>query len=180
MTLFGNFVPNGGLQNTRAVLGKNGFHFQKMLLKLWIFSPNEVKVINQLSLLLVCHLCHRNNWPYLEFLTDIIALSGIFVKNWHNLFGVFPRKYGTNSWHTPCTPHIEVPPPPSPPVFTMNLCTFEFKQTLTTLLFQVIRLWNQIMGLWEAIRSWLVTISIISYQIKKLVPQRIMVKLHEG
>ena len=112
MTIFGNFVPNGDFQNTRAVLGKNGFHFQKMLLKLWIFSPNEVKVINQLSLLLVCHLCHQNNWPYLEFLTDIIALSGIFVKNWHTLFGVFSWKYGTNSWHTPCTPHIEVPLPP--------------------------------------------------------------------
>ena len=36
------FVPNGGLQNTvlRAVLGKNGFHFQKIFQKLWIFSPN--------------------------------------------------------------------------------------------------------------------------------------------
>ena len=41
-TLFGIFVPNGGLQNTifRAVLGKNGFHCQKIFLKLWIFSPN--------------------------------------------------------------------------------------------------------------------------------------------
>ena len=36
------FVPNGGLQSTilRAVLGKNGFHFQKNFQKLWIFSPN--------------------------------------------------------------------------------------------------------------------------------------------
>ena len=35
-------VPNGGLRNTilRAVLGKNGFHFQKIFLKLWIFSPD--------------------------------------------------------------------------------------------------------------------------------------------
>ena len=41
-TLFGIFVPNGGLQNTifRAVLGKNGFHFPNIFLNLWIFSPN--------------------------------------------------------------------------------------------------------------------------------------------
>ena len=34
-TLFGIFVPNGGLQSTilRAVLGKNGFHFQKIFQK---------------------------------------------------------------------------------------------------------------------------------------------------
>ena len=50
---------------------------------------------------LVCHLCHQNNWPYMEFLTDIIALSGIFVKNWHTLFGIFSWKCDPNSWHTP-------------------------------------------------------------------------------
>ena len=39
---FGIFVPNGGLQNTtlRAVLAKSSFHFEKLFLKLWIFSPN--------------------------------------------------------------------------------------------------------------------------------------------
>ena len=50
---------------------------------------------------MVYHLCHQNNWPYLEFLTDITALSGIFVKNWHTLFGIFSWKYDPNSWHTP-------------------------------------------------------------------------------
>ena len=35
-TLVGIFVPSGGLQNSilRAVLGKNGFHFPKIFLKL--------------------------------------------------------------------------------------------------------------------------------------------------
>ena len=33
-------MPNGGLQSTilRAVLGKNGFHFQKIFQKLWILA----------------------------------------------------------------------------------------------------------------------------------------------
>ena len=41
-TLFGIFVPNGGLQSTilKAVWGKNGFHFHKSFQKFGIFSPN--------------------------------------------------------------------------------------------------------------------------------------------
>ena len=39
---FGIFVHNGGFQITisRTILGKNGFHFPKIFLKLSIFSPN--------------------------------------------------------------------------------------------------------------------------------------------
>ena len=79
--------------------------FQKMFLKLWIFSPNHVKVINQFSLLLVCHLCHQNNWPYLEFLPDIITLSGILWKIVSEFFlDNMTLIRGTH----PCTPHMEV------------------------------------------------------------------------
>ena len=61
-------------------------------------------------------------------------------------------------------------------VFIMSLRALELKQTLISLLFQVIRLLNYINRLWEAIWSWPVNMSAISYQIQKLVPQRIMVK----
>ena len=36
-------------------------------------------------------------------------------------------------------------------VFTMNLCTLDIKQTLISLLFQIIQLWKYIHELWEAI-----------------------------
>ena len=60
--------------------------------------------------------------------------------------------------------------------FTMSLCALELNQTSIGLLFQVMRFFNQMNRLWEAIWSWLVNISFISYQIQKLVPERTMVK----
>ena len=50
------------------------------------------------------------------------------------------------------------------------------KQTLISLVFQVIRLLNYINRLWQAIWSWLVSMSSISYQIQMSVPQKTMVK----
>ena len=76
-------MPNGGLQSTilRAVLGKNGFHFQKIFQKLWIFvQTRSKKSINSVFFWFVICVIKITD-SYLEFLTDIIALSGIFAKN---------------------------------------------------------------------------------------------------
>ena len=99
-------MPNGGLQNTilRAVLGKNGFHFQNIFLKLWIFIPNWVKVINQFSLWFV--ICAIK-----------ITFSEFFRENITLIRGT--------------TPHMEVPLPrvSRPPFVRLN-----FKQSIAGLI----------------------------------------------
>ena len=88
----------------RGLFWENGFHFPNIFLSLWIFSQSNQSI--QPSL--VCHLCHQNNWPYLECLPDMIALSRIFVKN-HVPFSEFFLENMTLIRGTPpCTPHVEV------------------------------------------------------------------------
>ena len=86
----------------RAVLGKKWLRFSKFFSKncgfLSKLGQRNQSIQSSFGLSFVSS---TDNWPYMEFLTDIIALSGIFVKNWHTLFGIFSWKCDPNSWHTP-------------------------------------------------------------------------------
>ena len=109
-------MPNGGLQSTilRAVLGKNGFYFQKHFQKLWIFvqtrSKKSISSVFFWFVICVIKITHpiwnflQILWPFPEFLSKIdIPFSEFFLEN-------VTLTRGT----PPCTPHMEVPPPPPP------------------------------------------------------------------
>ena len=103
-TLFGIFVPNGGLQSTMASIFKKfskncGFLVQTM----------SKKSINSVFFWFVICVIKITD-PIWNFL-DIVALFGIFVKNWHTLFGIFSWKCNPNAWHTPVYYSYGSPPP---------------------------------------------------------------------
>ena len=75
----------------------DGFHFPKIFLIFWIFSPNKVNMNNGTSS--KCYhtfpnFCGKIEIPFLEFSLKNITL-----------------KHGTLPW----TPHMKAPPPPPPP-----------------------------------------------------------------
>ena len=116
-------MPNGGLQSTilRAVLGKNGFHFQNIFQKFWIFvQTRSKKSINSVLFWFVICVIKITDpiWnflqilqPFPEFLRKIdIPFSEFFLEN-------VTLTRGTS----PCTLHMEVPPPPFPPFVEISI-----------------------------------------------------------
>ena len=65
----------------KAVLGKNGIPFSKPFPKIVDFQSKLGQSNHPIRSSFGLSFVPLNNRPYLEFRPDIIALSGIFVKN---------------------------------------------------------------------------------------------------
>ena len=65
-------------------------------------------------------------------------------------------------------------------IFTMKLCVLKLWEMLIALLFQVFLVSNQIQRLREATESWPTNFGFLTYQTKKLKPQRIMVENYKN
>ena len=75
------------------------------------FSPNLVKIIMQFGHLLVCHLCHQNNLPYLGISSRHYNPFRNFSEKLTYPFGIFSWKYDPKKWRTPLNSTCVSSPP---------------------------------------------------------------------